>query len=132
MKSSLIAALVLGTLAAPAMAQHHDRNGRDGGRGGDYGWHDDRNGWDPSHSYRDDRRYRQSERRLSRNDRVYRGGDGRYYCRRSDGTTGLVIGGIGGAVAGGVIGGDTLGALVGAGAGALLGRSVDRGKVRCR
>src|SRR3546814_3832862 len=46
--------------------------------------------------YRDDPRYR--ERRLSRNDRVYRGRDGRYYCRRSDGTTGLIVGGLAGGV----------------------------------
>ena len=30
---------------------------------------------------------------LSANDRVYLGRDNRYYCRRSDGTTGLIIGG---------------------------------------
>ena len=34
---------------------------------------------------------------MRNNDRVYRGNDGRYYCRRSDGTTGLLIGaGVGG------------------------------------
>jgi len=41
--------------------------------------------------YRDGRYYR--ERRLTRADRIYRGRDGRYYCRRSDGTTGLIVGG---------------------------------------
>ena len=45
--------------------------------------------------YRDDPRY--EERRLGPNDEVYRGSDGRYYCKRSDGTTGLVIGAVGGA-----------------------------------
>lgn len=35
--------------------------------------------------YRNDRRYRQ--RRLVANERVYRGQDGRYYCRRKDGAT---------------------------------------------
>jgi len=75
------------------------------------------------------------ERRLTRNDRIWRGNDGRYYCRRSNGTTGLVIG----AAVGGVIGsqvagrGDrTLGAVIGALGGGLLGREVDRGNVRCR
>ncbi|SEJ39259.1 Glycine zipper 2TM domain-containing protein [Sphingomonas sp. OV641] len=83
--------------------------------------------------YRDGRYYQQ--RRLSRNDRVYRGYNGRYYCRRSDGTTGLIIGGIGGGVLGSLLangGSNTLGALIGAGAGALLGSSVDRGQVVCR
>src|SRR3546814_6303888 len=31
-------------------------------------------------------------RRLSRDDRVWRGDDGRYHCRRDNGTTGLIIG----------------------------------------
>jgi hypothetical protein len=42
--------------------------------------------------YVDNNRYR--ERRLGANDRVYVGQDGRYYCRRNDGTTGLIVGGI--------------------------------------
>jgi hypothetical protein len=76
-----------------------------------------------------------TERRLSRNDRVYRGNDGRYYCRQEDGTTGLVIG----AIAGGILGNQIdngrsslLGTLLGAGAGALLGREIDKGDVRCK
>lgn len=85
--------------------------------------------------YRDDRRYR--ERVLSRNERVYRGQDGRYYCRRRDGTTGLIVGGIAGGVLGNVIapgGSDLLGTVLGGAAGAAIGREVDRGNrgVRCR
>ena len=83
--------------------------------------------------YRDGRYYQ--ERRLGRNDRVYRGQDGRYYCRRSDGTTGLIVG----AAAGGLLGNaldngrsSLLGTLIGAGAGALIGQQVQRGAVRCR
>jgi len=96
----------------------------------DYRWNGDRNnGWDPARHYHGGH-YR--ERRLGRGDRVYRGGDGRYYCRRSDGTTGLVIGAIAGGLLGNAIGGDALGTLLGAGGGALLGQSVDRGNVRCR
>ncbi len=96
----------------------------------DYHWQGDRNsGWDPSRHYRAGH-YR--ERRLGRNDRIYRGGDGRYYCRRSDGTTGLVIGAIAGGLLGNAVGGDTLGTLLGAGGGALLGQSIDRGNLRCR
>jgi len=71
--------------------------------------------------------------------RVYkewRGKDGRTYCRRTDGTTGLIIGGVGGALLGRTIdtrGDRTLGTLGGAAAGALLGREIDRGgsKRRC-
>lgn len=83
--------------------------------------------------YRDGRYYQ--PRRLNRNDRIYRGQDNRYYCRRSDGTTGLIIGGISGAVIGNSIAGGgsrTLGALLGGTARALLGQSIDRGNVRCR
>jgi uncharacterized protein YcfJ len=69
---------------------------------------------------------------LGRDDRIYRGGDGRYYCRRNDGTTGLVIGALAGGLLGNAVGGNTLSTLLGAGGGALLGQSIDRGQVRCR
>ena len=76
------------------------------------------------------------ERQLGANDEVYRGSDGRYYCRRSDGTTGLVIGaGVGALVGRGLDGGRNRagGTLVGGVLGALLGREVDRNAdVRCR
>ena len=90
-------------------------------------------GYHADRYYRDDARYR--ERRLSRNDRIYRGQDGRYYCRRSDGTTGLIIGGLAGGVLGNVIapgGSETLGTIIGAAAGAAVGREVERGNARCR
>jgi uncharacterized protein YcfJ len=77
--------------------------------------------------YRDGRYYRQ--RQLSYNDRVYRGYDGRYYCRRSDGTTGLIIGAGVGALAGASIANgrsSLLGALIGAAAGGAVGSSIDR------
>ncbi|WP_294354530.1 glycine zipper 2TM domain-containing protein [uncultured Sphingomonas sp.] len=83
--------------------------------------------------YRDGRYYQ--TRSLGRNDRIYRGSDNRYYCRRNDGTTGLVVGGLAGGALGNVIAGGgsrLLGTLIGAGGGALLGQSVDRGNVRCR
>jgi hypothetical protein len=74
-------------------------------------------------------------RSLSAGDPIYRGQDGRYYCRRSDGTTGLIIGGIAGGALGNVLapgGSKTLGTIAGAGVGALLGRAIDRGEVKCR
>jgi hypothetical protein len=128
-----LAAASLGlTAVAPttAIAQHRHDNRYDGRpddrwRGGAQNRH-----WDPADSYRSGGRH--GERRLGRNDEIYRGRDGRYYCRRNDGTTGLVIGAIGGGLLGNAIGGDTLSTLLGAGGGALLGRSIDRGNVRCR
>lgn len=83
--------------------------------------------------YRDGRYYR--ERRLSRNDRIYRGNDGRYYCRRSDGTTGLIIGaGVGALIGNSLDNGRSsiLGTLIGGAAGAAIGSEIDRGSVRCR
>lgn len=83
--------------------------------------------------YRDGPGY--SERALRRNDRVYRGRDGRYYCRRNDGTTGLIVGGAAGGLLGNIIapgGSKTLGTILGAAGGAAIGNSVDRDQVRCR
>ncbi len=83
--------------------------------------------------YRDGRYYQQ--RRMSYNDRVYRGNDGRYYCRRSDGTTGLIIGAGAGALLGNALSNgrsSLLGTLLGAGVGGVIGNSVDRGRMICR
>ncbi len=113
-------ALLAGLSAPPALAQPRH----------DYNWQGDRDSrWDPSQHYRAGH---YGERRLGRDDRVYRGRDGHYYCRRSDGTTGLVVGAIAGGLVGNAIGGNTLGTLLGAGGGALLGRSIERGNYRCR
>lgn len=91
--------------------------------------------YDPSRDYRAGAQYQ--ERVLATNDRVYAGTDGRYYCRRSDGTTGLIVGAAGGGVLGNVIDGGrsrTVGTLLGAAVGALAGRAVERNQaeVRCR
>lgn len=83
--------------------------------------------------YNDRRGYR--DERVYRNTRTWRGNDGRYHCRKQNGTTGLIIGGAAGALLGREIDGGrdrTLGTILGAGAGALLGREVDRGGSRCR
>ncbi len=72
---------------------------------------------------------------LRPDDRVYVGRDGRYYCKRDDGTTGLIIGGIAGGALGNVIapgGSKTLGTILGAAGGALIGRAIDRDGVVCR
>lgn len=72
--------------------------------------------------------------RVSRNTRVWRE-NGRYRCKKENGTTGLLIGGAVGALAGHEIAGSgnrTLGALLGAAGGGLLGRAVDLSDARCR
>lgn len=82
----------------------------------------------------DDRGRYYEPRRLSRNDRIWRDGD-RYYCRRDNGTTGLVIGAGVGALLGRTVdtrGDRSVGTILGAIGGGLLGREIDRGELRCR
>ena len=93
------------------------------------------NGYYADRYYRDDSSYRAY--RLRREDRIYRGQDGKYYCRRSDGTTGLVVGGIAGGVLGNIIapgGSELLGTVLGAAGGAAIGSAVDKNSsdVSCR
>lgn len=70
--------------------------------------------------------------------RTWRGRDGRTYCRKPNGTTGLLVGGAAGALIGREIdsrGSRTTGTVLGAAVGALLGRHVQRNvisKRRCR
>lgn len=113
------------------------RYGGGGGGGGYREYGDDAydRDYDAVRYYRDDPRYQ--ERVLTAEDRVYRGSDGRYYCRRSDGTTGLVIGAGAGALIGrGIDGGRNRagGTIVGGVLGALIGREIERSndQVRCR
>lgn len=66
---------------------------------------------------------------------VWRGRNGRYYCRKKDGTTGMIIGGAVGGLIGNEIAGRgdrTVGTILGVAGGALLGRAVDRSNARCR
>ena len=90
--------------------------------------------------YRDNRPYymrydRNYGEPVYRDTRIWRGRDNRYYCRKEDGTTGLLVGAGVGALIGHEVagrGGDrTLGAILGGAAGALLGRAIDRSSTRC-
>ncbi|KPH64811.1 glycine zipper 2TM domain-containing protein [Novosphingobium aerophilum] len=123
MKKTLLAltmaALVLPMAAPVAAAPHHDRRGHD---------RYDRRDYDSRGRYKE-------PRRMSRNDHAWRGRDGRYYCKRDNGTTGLIIGAGAGALAGHEIAGSgdqTLGTILGGVAGGLLGREIDKGDVKCR
>ncbi len=67
--------------------------------------------------------------------KIWKDSQGRYRCKRSNGTTGLIVGAAGGALVGRAIdthGERATGTILGAAAGALLGRSIDRSQVRCR
>ena len=79
-------------------------------------------------------RYREP-RPVGPNDRIWRGHDGHYYCKRDNGTTGLIIGGAVGALVGREIDGGhnrTIGTILGAAGGGLLGREIDRSGMKCR
>ncbi len=134
MRTLLLGLMAAGMLAGCAEGGYGPE--RAGGGYGRYDWNrpdPSYGGYDADRYYRDSPRYR--ERRLSQRDRVYRGRDGRYYCRRPDGTTGLVVGGLAGGTLGAAIapgGSELLGALLGGAAGAAIGQSVDKGDVRCR
>lgn len=150
-KAFLLAALAASMLTAGCATTDYDDGYGNRSSGGwgyyDRGYHNryggyDYNNPDPRYGgyyadryYRNDPRYR--ERPMSSDDRVYRGRDGRYYCRRSDGSTGLIVGGLAGAAMGAMIAeGDSkpLGAIIGAIGGAALGAAVDNNgsNVRCR
>jgi hypothetical protein len=104
-KSLLTAALAAATLSAVVPAASFARDG-------DRGWH--RHGRYDDHYRYSDRRYR---------------GEREYRCRKSGGTTGLLLGGVAGALLGRAVdthGDRATGTVVGAGAGALAGRAIDR------
>ena len=66
---------------------------------------------------------------------TWRGNDGRYYCRRSDGTVGTLVGGAAGALIGSQVAGRgdrTIGAIIGGAVGAVIGREVARSNDRNR
>lgn len=99
--------------------------------------------WAPAHGKRakdraahyDSHGYYVEPRRITRDSYIWRGRDGRYYCKRDNGTTGLVIGAGVGALAGHELAGrgdKTLGAILGGAVGAVIGREIDRGSIRCR
>jgi len=67
--------------------------------------------------------------------RYWRGEDGRYYCKRGNGTTGLLVGGAAGALIGRSLDhgrSRATGTILGAAAGALVGREIDRNRKRAR
>lgn len=129
-----LGAVAASILISGCMSDMSDRRPSREWRNYDYNRPDPQYGsYDPGRYYYESQRQR--ERRLSEQDRVYRGQDGRYYCRRPDGSTGLIVGAVAGGVLGNVIapgGSETLGTIIGAVAGGVAGRAIDRKNVRCR
>lgn len=126
-KTILAASLAAVALpAAPALASPPDWAPAHGHRGHYRGY----NGGYDGGNYQQQQYYR-----TDNGIQYWQGDDGRNYCRRSNGTTGLLIGGVAGALIGRSIdrrGDRALGTILGAGAGALLGREVERSGSRCR
>jgi hypothetical protein len=129
-----LSAVAASILITGCMSDYSDRQPSRQWRNYDYNRPDPQyGGYDPGRYYQDNPRVR--ERRLSQRDRVYRGQDGRYYCRRSDGTTGLIVGALAGGVLGNIIapgGSGLLGTILGGVAGGAAGTAIDRNNVRCR
>jgi len=119
-KLALTALIGISAVAAlPADAEARDRHHRHSYH------HRDHDRWDGRHDYR---------RKYYRDGRRYYQSRNHYRCRRSNGTTGMIVGGAAGALLGREVdryGDRTPGTIVGAAAGALLGREIDRG-ARCR
>jgi hypothetical protein len=90
--------------------------------------------WAPAHGYRAQNgaiAYQRTDNGI----RYWQGEDGRYYCRRSNGTTGLLVGAALGALLGRAVdtrGERATGTILGALGGALIGREIDRGPSRCQ
>lgn len=85
----------------------------------------------PAFADHDHRRYSTTENGVQ----YWRGEDGRYYCKRSNGTVGLLVGGAAGALVGRAIdtrGSRATGTIVGAAAGALIGREIQKSRARAR
>lgn len=126
LKSTLLTIALASTalgVTAPSAAIANDRDQQSGQHGDDGDEQDD---GDQHQSYRQNRHYDDGHYDRAR--------DHRQYCRRSDGTTGLIIGGAGGALIGRELGrrrDRTVGTIIGAGVGALAGRAIERGS-SCR
>lgn len=110
----------------PAAWQPYVNGSRwDDGRWDDRAWHD--RGWSSGAVYR--------PASVRGSDRYWWGPNGQIYCRRSDGTTGVIVGAIAGGTLGNVIapeGNKRLGSVIGGTLGAIVGREIDRGNARCR
>ena len=102
--------------AAPLLEQSSEYRGRKYRKGYRHGYRDARNDYYQGPTWRDN--------------------DGRYRCRRDNGTTGLLIGGATGALIGNEVAGrgdKLIGTIIGAAGGALLGREIDKSRgFKCR
>ncbi len=120
-------------LAAGVLSQSSEAQSWQHGRDRDWRGGDDDQGYGDRGYYGQRAAYNEP---VYANEQSWRGDDGRYYCRRKNGTTGLLVGGVVGGLIGHEVAGRrgdrTLGVILGAAGGALLGRAIDRGGSRCQ
>lgn len=72
---------------------------------------------------------------VSRSNEYRWGPRGEIYCRRNDGSTGVIVGALAGGTLGNVLAGQgdkLVGSVLGGTLGAILGKEIDRGNARCR
>lgn len=89
---------------------------------------------DMNNRYGSNRIYNPTARQVSDNTVIYRDRQGRYYCRKEDGTTGTLVGAAAGGLLGNLIapgGSKTVGTIIGAAGGAVAGRAIDRSDLAC-
>jgi len=110
-------------VSVPAAAQdYYGHRGSAYEQNWEHNRHQDRYGYDTRYygrNYRSQTAYD--------NARSWRGNDGRYYCHKKDGTTGLIVGAAAGALLGRAVDGGynhTTGTVLGGVLGALLGKKV--------
>jgi|GraSoiStandDraft_4_1057263.scaffolds.fasta_scaffold58827_2 uncharacterized protein YcfJ len=128
---AIVIAVTLAGVAAPAFADPPPWAPAHGRRAKDAAVYDSRA---RQAAVYDSRGHYAEPRVIHDESQVWRGNDGRYYCKRSNGTTGLVVGAAVGALVGREIDGGrdrTTGTILGAAGGALLGREIAKGEVRC-
>ncbi len=92
--------------------------------------------WAPAHGHRAKQRSTAPHYYTTDNGiRYWQGDDGRYRCRRGDGTVGLLAGAVLGGLLGRAVdtrGERATGTILGAAAGALVGNELAKGPNRCR
>ncbi len=126
--SSIMPAIDSEQSSTVSYGRHKHSHGRNHHGGHKY----DRRHYRPS---RDHDRYNRHNRHHRHHSRRYWHDNGRYYCKRDNGTTGLLVGGALGAIIGNSVdnsGSRAEGTIIGGATGALIGRAIDRGEVRCR
>lgn len=130
MRKFITAALVMTCLSLGACASDGYGGRVDRGENNKrFGNHDG----DQRSDRRGDRRDHQRRDYLESSDRIYRSENGHYYCKRSDGRTGALVGATGEALGNVIAPGksEKLGKILDKGGSNLTRRAIERRRIRC-